>query len=240
MKTAGHKICVIVLILVFSLVSCKVNPEEKFIEIGNEFLTQNNIVGTVSSSFRDSMNYEDWVTYWVTFDIDDFVNLSPSQMEALITRMYDYIEDNSDVKHVQLSIRVKSQGFIFQLGGGGGAGDLNRDGEIYPPLPTPIPFRFPEGDFVLRWKLYDSEYYPWDSVLTITRKGEKYYQTERFSDGSSSELTELTLISDEGSYIELTDRPGNSFGDYMRIDRDDGWLIFLDNQGYIYSVPPER
>ena len=228
------------LLMVFLLSSCKSNPEETFIETGNEFLTQNNLVGTVTSSYKESMDYEDWVSYWVTFNVDDFANLSPSQMEDLLIRMYDYIQDNSAVKHVQHLIRVQSQGFLFQLGVGGGGGDLNRNGEIYPPLPTPIPFRFPDGDFVLRWKLYDSQYYPWDSVLTITRKGERYYQTERFSDGSSSKLTELTLISDDGSDIELTDRSGNSFGDYMRIDRDDGWLIFLDNQGYIYSVPPEH
>jgi hypothetical protein len=105
----------------------------------------------------------------------------------------------------------------------------------FTPEPTSIPFVMPKGDFEMSWNIYSSEYNSLGGILTIRRQGSKYTQKLVMSDGSSA-IDDLAVIS-EGSEIKLTDRPGNSFGDYMVIDQD-GWLIFYDKQGYIYGVPP--
>lgn len=103
-----------------------------------------------------------------------------------------------------------------------------------PPDPTSVPFDMPRGDFQLSWDTYSSEYNSLGGILTIRRQGPKYTQTLVYSDGSCG-ATDLTVIS-EGREINLTDQPGNSFGDYMSISSN-GHLYFFDNDGYIYDVP---
>lgn len=103
------------------------------------------------------------------------------------------------------------------------------------PEPTSIPFVMPTGDFKMSWDTYSSEYNSLGGILTIRRQGSKYTQTLVMSDKSCG-TTDLTVIS-EGDEIKLTDRPGNSFGDYMVISNN-GYLNFYDKQGIIYSVPP--
>jgi len=105
----------------------------------------------------------------------------------------------------------------------------------FTPEPTSIPFVMPTGDFKISWDTYSSEYNSLGGILTIRRQGSKYTQTLVMSDKSCG-TTDLTVIS-EGSEIKLTDRPGNSFGDYMVISSN-GYLNFYDKQGIIYSVPP--
>ena len=97
------------------------------------------------------------------------------------------------------------------------------------------PIVMPSGDFEISWDIYDSQYDSLGGILTIRRQGSKYTQTLVMSDGSCG-TTDLTVLS-QGKEIKLTDRPGNSFGDYMLISSN-GYLSFYDNQGVIYSVPP--
>ena len=101
--------------------------------------------------------------------------------------------------------------------------------------PTSDSFIMPKGDFEMSWDIYSSEYNSLGGIVTIRRQGSKYTEKLVMSDGSSGTYP-LTVIS-EGSEIKLTDRPGNSYGDYMIISKD-GYLHFYDNQGLIYSVPP--
>lgn len=103
------------------------------------------------------------------------------------------------------------------------------------PEPTSIPFVMPTGDFKMSWDTYSSEYNSLGGILTIRKQGSKYTQTLVMSDKSCG-TTDLTVIS-EGDEIKLTDRPDNSFGDYMVISSN-GYLNFYDKQGIIYSVPP--
>jgi len=103
------------------------------------------------------------------------------------------------------------------------------------PKPTSTPFVMPTGDFEMSWNIYNSEYNSLGGILTIRRQGSKYTQKLVMPDGSS-ETTKLTVISG-GNEIRLTDRPGNSFGDYMYISST-GYLYFCDKQGIIYTVPP--
>ncbi len=91
-----------------------------------------------------------------------------------------------------------------------------------------------KGNFEMSWDIYSSEYDSLGGILTIRKQGSKYTEKLVMSDGSSGTY-DLTLISDNNG-IKLTDRPGNSFGDYMLISSD-GYLSFYDKQGFIYSVP---
>lgn len=103
------------------------------------------------------------------------------------------------------------------------------------PEPTSIPFVMPTGDFQMSWDTYNSEYNSLGGILTIRRQGSKYTQTLVMSDGSCG-ITDLTVMS-EGDEVKLTDRLGNSFGDYMNISSN-GYLYFYDKQGVIYGIPP--
>jgi len=109
---------------------------------------------------------------------------------------------------------------------------------IFTPEPTAISFVMPEGDFVMNWNIYSSEYNSSGGIVTIRRRGSNYTEKIVYPDGSNG-IFELTVIS-VGSKIKLTGHLGitsSLYGDYMLIDSD-GWLAFYDNQGYIYSVPP--
>jgi hypothetical protein len=136
-------------------------------------------------------------------------------------------------------VMKKSIGFVFLvlvlLTISSGCGVLSTPVPLtLTPEPTSIPFVMPAGDFEMSWDTYSSEYNSLGGILTIRRQGSKYTQTLVYSDGSCG-TTDLTVIS-EGEEVKLTDRPGNSFGDYMTISSN-GYLYFYDNQGVIYGVP---
>ena len=60
--------------------------------------------------------------------------------------------------------------------------------------------------------------------------------TTLFKDGSG-ETKNLSVKVVNGE-DRLYENPGNLYGDYMVI-KDDGYLAFYDDQGFIYSVPPK-
>lgn len=101
--------------------------------------------------------------------------------------------------------------------------------------PTSMPFVMPKDDFEMSWDTYNSEYNSMGGILTIRKQGDKYTMRLVMSDGSKG-INDLTVMP-TGNEIRLTERPGNSFGDYMYIS-DNGYLYFCDKQGVIYSVPP--
>lgn len=106
------------------------------------------------------------------------------------------------------------------------------------PISPTLPFVMPKGDFEMSWNIYNSKYNSSNDILTIRRQGSKYTEKSVYPDGSGGTY-ELTAIS-EGSEIKLTGHLGitsSLYGDYMVINSD-GWLVFYDDQGYIYGVPP--
>jgi hypothetical protein len=105
---------------------------------------------------------------------------------------------------------------------------------LFTPASTPISIVVPKGDFEISWDTYNSQYNSMGGILTIRKQGSKYTQTLVMSDGSCG-TTDLTVIS-EGEEVKLTDRPGNSFGDYMIISSN-GYLYYYDKQGVIYGIP---
>lgn len=114
--------------------------------------------------------------------------------------------------------------------------------ETAQPTRTPEPkaksFIMPKGDFEMSWDIYSSVYNSMGGILTICRQGFKYTEKLEFPSGSNGTF-DLTALS-EGSEIKLTGHLGitNSlYGDYMVIDGK-GWLLFYDDLGFNYSVPP--
>jgi len=201
---------------------------QKYVDAAKTILDENDLDGVVSMVF-DS-NYEGYQVYDLVVTSEKYSNLSDSQKKQILEKLNSiWVEGGK----LLVMPEVVSQGYTYSLDYNG---NLERDGEIYPPLPTSKPFVMPTGDFSISWDTYNSEYNSiLGGILTIRRQGSTYTQTLVYSDGSCS-TTDLTVIS-EGEEIKLTDRPGNPFGDHMIITSN-GYLHFYDNQGEIYSVPP--
>ncbi|MBN1618382.1 hypothetical protein JW887_03505 [Candidatus Dojkabacteria bacterium] len=224
MKFKNYIILLSIALLTIILTGCTTN---KYIDEAKTILEANDIDGEVRMVF--DRNYEGYKVYDLVVTSEKYSEISDSQKIRILEKL-----DAIWVKGGKLLVmpEVVSQGYTYDLNY---EGKLERDGEIYPPLPTAKPFVMPSGDFEMSWDIYDSEYNSFGGILTIRRQGSKYTQKLVMSDGSS-ETVDLTVISD-GDEIRLTDRPGNPFGDYMYISST-GYLYFCDNQGVIYTVPP--
>jgi hypothetical protein len=223
MKLKKISILLSVVLLILVLTGCST---QNYVDEAKIILEENDLEGTASMVF--DRNYEGYKVYDLVVTSERFSDLPDSQKKQILEKL-----DAIWVKGADLLVmpEVVSQGYTYSLNYDD---KLERDGEIYPPLPTAKPFVMPTGDFSLSWDTYNSEYNSFGGILTIQRKGSRYTQKIVMSDGSS-DTTELTVISD-GDEIKLTDRPGNSFGDYMYISST-GYLYFCDNQGVIYTVP---
>jgi hypothetical protein len=218
---------VILLSIVISLSILTGCTTQKYIEEAKTIINDNNLDGGISMVFDSK--YEGYDVYNLVVTSEKFSELPDSEKKHILAEL-----DAIWVEGGKLLVmpEVVSQGYTYSLDYDG---KLERDGEIYPPLPTSKPFVMPTGDFSMSWDTYNSEYNSLGGILTIHKQGSKYTQTLVMSDGSS-DTTELTVISD-GDEIRLTDRPGNSFADYMYISST-GYLYFCDSQGVIYTVPP--
>jgi hypothetical protein len=216
------------LLLVFTFTGCSAQEYIQFyIDAAKTILDENNLDGGASMVFN--YNYEGYKFYDLVVTSEDYSDLSNSQKKQILEQLDAIHLIDSKVLTIP---EVVSQGYTYSLDY---EDNLERDGEIYPPPPTPTPFVMPKGDFSMSWDIYSSEYNSLGGILTITRQGAEYTQKLVMPDGSS-QTTALTVIADDDE-IRLTDRPGNPFGDYMLIDSS-GWLAFYDDQGYIYSKPP--
>lgn len=223
MKFKNIIILLSVVLLILILTGC---TTQKYVDEAKTILDENDLDGGARMVF-DS-NYEGYKVYDLVVTSEKYSDLSDSQKKRILEKL-----DAIWVEGEKLLVmpEVVSQGYTYSLDYDG---KLERDGEVYPPLPTAKPFVMSTGDFSMSWDTYNSEYNTIGGILTIRRQGSKYTQTLVMSDGSS-ETTVLTVLSD-GDEIRLTDRPGNSFGDYMYISST-GYLYFCDNQGVIYTVP---
>lgn len=224
MKLKNLVIILSVVLLMLILTGC---TTQKYIDAAKTILDESDLDGGASMVY--DRNYEGYKVYDLVVTSENYSDLSDSQKKQVLGKL-----DAIWVEGGKLLVipEVVSQGYTYSLDYDG---NLERDGEIYPPLPTSKPFVMPTGDFSMSWDTYSSEYNTLGGILTISRKGSKYTQRLVMPDGSS-ETTDLTVITD-GDEIRLTDRPGNSFGDYMYISST-GYLYFCDNQGVIYTVPP--
>ena len=224
MKYKCPHIRLFVLILMLILTGC---TPQKYIDEAKTIFTDNDLDCDASMVFDSK--YEGYDVYKLVVTSEKYSEISDLQKIQLLKKLDSiYVEGGK----LLVLTEVISQGYTFSLDY---EGDLKRDGETYPPPPTPIPFEMPSGDFEMSWNIYDKEYNTLGGILTIRRQGSKYTQELVMSDGSS-ETTVLSVLSD-GDEIRLTDRPGNPFGDYMYISST-GYLYFCDNQGVIYTVPP--
>jgi hypothetical protein len=228
MKQRFLAVLSIVVILTTLLTSCTndTNYTQKYIENARMILDDNQLDGEVRMDY--DRQFEGYDVYNLIVTSEKYSDISDSQKKQVLQKFSAMYVDGA--KMLVLA-KVNSHGNIFSLDY---ENNLERDGEIYPPLPTSKPFVMPTGDFEMSWDTYSSEYNSLGGILTIRRQGSKYTQKLVMSDGSS-DISDLTVLSD-GDEIRLTDRPGNSFGDYMYISST-GYLYFCDSQGVIYTVP---
>lgn len=226
MKSKFNVVALLIVLLATSITGCT-SHSQKYIEEAKTVLDANSIDGEVRMVF--DRKYDGYGVYDLVVTSDKYSELIDSEKKQLLAEL-DAIHFEGE-KPLFMP-KVISQGYTYSLDF---EGNLERDGEIYPPLPTSKPFVIPSGDFEMSWDIYNREYNALGGILTIQRQGSKYTQKLVMSDGSI-ETSDLTIISN-GDEIRLTDRPGNSFGDFMFISNT-GYLYFCDNQGIIYTVPP--
>jgi hypothetical protein len=215
-----------ILILTTLLTGCT-NYAQTFIDNAKTILDKNQLDGEISLVYEKKL--EDYDVYNMIVTSEKFAEVSDSQKIEILLKL-----DHIYVSGAQMLIlpEVKSKGHTYSLDN---EDKLERDGDIYPPEPTSIPFVMPKGDFEMSWDTYNSEYNSLGGILTIRRLGSKYTMKLTMPDGSSNTY-DLAVISD-GDEIRLTERPGNPYGDYMYISST-GYLYFCDNKGDIYTVPP--
>lgn len=220
---------IILLILVASLTGCA-STETKITQAVQSSMDADQITGSVSVSKNP---YFEKYVYDVYVNYPGFENLSVAEMKKVIKKLEDVsIEGDLTILTVYVSSGVYEYSLL------GDEDSLYRDGDVYPPLPTPTPFVLPSGDFTMSWDTYSSTYNSLGGIMTITRNGNSYSMRLVMKDGSSGNYR-LTVIPSNDGHIWLTEDPGNPFGDHMYID-DYGYLVFADDQGYIYSASPVR
>lgn len=215
------------IVLITMLLTSCTNYQQLFIDEAKTILENYQLDSEIHMVYDKKL--EGYSFYTINIKSEKFAEISDSQKRAILLKLNNIrISDSKIIADAEIS----SQGYTFSLNYDD---ELERDGEVYPPKPTAVPFVMPTGDFKMSWDTYNSEYNSLGGILTIRRQGTRYTQTLVMSDGSS-DTTELTVLSD-GDEIRLTDRPDNPFGDYMYISST-GYLYFCDSQGVIYTVPP--
>lgn len=225
MKLKYIKVFSFVLLLTTLVTGCT-NYQQTFIDKAKAVLEGYQLDSEIRMVYEKK--YGDYDVYYLIVTSEKFTEILDLQKKLILSELDDMYVLDADLLVLP---KVDSQGHTFSLDY---EGNLERDGDAFPPKPTSIPFVMPTGDFEMSWDIYDSEYNSLGGISTIRRQGSKYTQSLVMSDGSSS-TTNLTVISD-GVEIRLTDRPGNPFGDYMYISST-GYLYFCDKQGVIYTVP---
>jgi hypothetical protein len=226
MKQKFTKVFSLVLILITVVTGCT-NYEQVFIDEAKAILEGYQLDSEILMIYDKKL--EDYNFYKMNITSEKFAEISDTQKREILLKLDAIFVSDSKIIAIP---EITSQGHTFSLDY---EDKLERDGDLYPPKSTSMPFVMPKGDFEMSWDIYDSEYNSLGGILTIRRQGSKYTQKLVMSDGSSS-TDELTVISG-GDEIRLTDRPGNPFGDYMYISST-GYLYFCDSEGVIYSVPP--
>jgi hypothetical protein len=201
---------------------------QKYYDKANELLKANNLDGTPEMIFdRNNQGYK---FYYLTIHSSGFSKLSQDEIAKILWTLY-YVDKGGSGINYWIVPKVISNGDEYSYDDS----TLHKNGNVWYAPSSPSSSSSTEGDFEMSWNAYNAEYDSLGGVVTIRKTGNKYTMKRVMPDGSSGAY-DLTLISDNNG-IKLTDRPGNSFGDYMLISSD-GYLSFYDKQGLIYRVPP--
>lgn len=213
------------LLAIILLTSCT-NYQQLFIDEAKAILENYQLENEIQMVYDKQLEGYSFYTISITSDL--FTNIPDFKKRDILLKLNSInLSDSKIIADAQ----INSQGHAYTLNYDN---ELERDGEIYPPKPTPVPFVMPTGDFVMSWNTYNSEYNSLGGMLTIRRQGTNYTMKLVMPDGSSAS-NDLTVISG-GDEIRLTERPNNPYGDYMYISST-GYLYFCDSQGVIYTVP---